>query len=380
MNKVLGLLLLTILFSCGSNPENSKLKYSKIEVSELSEQDMFTYAKVKTFADKQKETKTISNPYFLKGVDAFKNKKDIDSAIFYFNQSIFTNPSNVAYYELGNVLLEKKHYHKAIYAYEMAEKLGYEPFSKVLYNIACAHSLLGDTDLAGQYLEFALQAGYSNLDNINKDKDLANLRYQQYIFERHFKKGMKGMSNAENLFWLQFKRKFNKMNFPLKLNEKLDILLINEETLISYDFEKYIAEMRDDKFSREVSKGFYYLAEIQETKDFVALVYVVKDEFMGDDAPLIFRLATYSHSGVLLDKKEIAGRSDFMQNLKSATVNKDKSILITHFETKYEKDLEEFGLYENKMISKKKLFSETYKINSKGQIVKEEAPALSSAN
>lgn len=338
---------------------------------------MFTLVKVKAFMDSQDEKTAEYNNLFLKGLDAFKNKKDLDSANHYFNESILDYPSNVAYYELGNVLLERKEYKKAIYAYEMAEKLGYEPFSEVLYNISCAHSLLNETELSAQYLEFALQAGYSNIENINKDSDLTNLRKDKYLFDTHLKQGLKGMSDAENLFWLQFKRNFSKTTFPLKLDEHLDILLLNDETHISYDFEKYIAEMRDDKFSREVSKGFYYLAEIKETKNYVALVYVIKEEFYGDDSPLIFRLATFTNEGKLIDKKEIAGRSDFSKPLKSAIIKNDMSIEITSFETVFEKDVDEEGYYDNKIVKKNKIGEETFTINKQGKIVKKELGDLS---
>lgn len=371
------LFLNLILLACGAKPTSKNEKFKTLHVTELNEQDMFTFAKVKAYLSTKSEKSSDYNSLFLKGLDAFKNKKNLDSAIYYFNESIFSFPTNLAYYELGNVLLEKKHYYKAIYSYEIAEKLGYEPFSKVLYNIACAQSMLNETELAGKYLEYALQAGYTNIENINKDKDLNNLRTNKFLFETHLKQGLKGMSNAENLFWLQFKRNFNKTSFPLKLNENLDILLLNNETQISYDFEKYIAEMRDDKFSREVSKGFYYLAEVKETKNYVALIYVIKEEFYGDEAPLTFRLATFTNEGKLIDKKEIAGRTDMLKPLKSAIIFNDLSINISSFETIYEKDVDEHGFYDNKIIKKRLLSEEVFTINSQGKIVKKELAELS---
>jgi hypothetical protein len=358
------------IVACGSNPKITNDKYKKLEISQLDEQDMFTFPKVKAFIESKNGKSSDYNSLFLKGLDAFKNKKLLDSAVYYLNQSILDFPTNMAYYELGNVLLEKKKYYQSIYAYEIAEKLGYEPFSKVLYNISCAHSLLNENEIAGKYLEYAIQAGYANIDNIHKDKDLANLRNDKNIFDNHLKQGLKGMSNAENLFWLQFKRNFNKTPFPLKLDENLDILLLNNDTHISYDFEKYIAEMRDDKFSREVSKGFYYLAEVKETKDYVALIYVIKEEFYGDDSPLIFRLATFTNDGKLIDKKEIAGRSDFNKPLKTAVIKKDLSVNITSFETVYEKDVDEHGYYDNKIIQKNRIGEEIFTINPNGKIVK----------
>lgn len=371
-------ILFSVLLSCGTTPNPNSNKYSVIKVDKLSEKDMFTYVKVKSYMDQKDSEATDYSEDFLKGLDAFRNKKNLDSAEYYFTVSILNVPTNMAYYELGNLAMDRKEYKKAIYAYEMAERLGYEPFSKVLYNIACAHSLQDETELAGQYLEYALQAGYSNIDNINKDEDLKNLRTNDYLFNMHLKQGLKGLSNADNLFWLQFKRQFSKTPFPLKLNENLDMLLLNDETRISYDFEKYIAEMRDDKFSRDVSKGFYYLADLKETSEYVALVYVIKEEFYGDQSPLTFRLATFTPEGKLIDKKEIAGRSDFTKPLKSAVIKNDLSIAITSYETEFEKDPEEEGYYDNKIVKKTKITEESFTIDPKGKIVKAAPPTLSS--
>lgn len=359
-----------LLVACGTNPNPKQGKFETVKVDALKDQDLFSYVKVKSFMDQSLVSNQEQQTLFLKGLNSFKNDKNLDSAEIYLKQSILTLPSNMAYYELGNVWMDKKDYHKAIEAYEMAERLGYEPFSKVLYNISCANSLLNETELAGQYLEFAIQAGYSNIENIEKDADLKNLRADAYLYKNHLNRGLKGLSNGDNLFWLGFKRQFNKSPFPLKLDENLDVLLINDETHISYDYEKYIAEMRDEKFSREVSKGFYYLSQVAETKEYVALVYVMKEEFWGDDAPLTFRIVTFTNTGKLIDKKEIAGRSDFSKPLKTALIKNDLSILVTSYDTQFEKSTEEEGYYDNKIVKKTKIGEEVFTINSKGKIVK----------
>lgn len=376
MKSYLFFLLFFILIACGSNTDVKNTKYQKLKVSELNEENMFTYIKVKSYLDEKADEKSEENRLFLLGLASFKNKKDLDSAAYYFKQSIYEKPTNMAFYELGNVLMDQKNYKKAIYAYEMAERLGYEPFSKVLYNISCAHSLLNDEELSGQYLEYAIQAGYSNIENIEKDKDLSHLRSKEYLYRLHLNNGLKGMSNVENLFWISFKRQFNKTNFPLKLDENLDILLLNDQTRISYDFERYIAEMRDVKFSREVSKGFYYLSEIVETKNYTALVYVIKEEFYGDESPLTFRIACFNKVGKLIDKKEIAGRTDFSKPLKSAIIEKDLDIVVSYFETEFEKDPEKEGYYNNKIIKKNKIKEEIYTINEKGKILLINSPSL----
>lgn len=373
-------ILLLTLFSCGANQTPKQTKYAKLVVESLEKEDMFVYVKVKAFLDHANLKTVENNQLFLKGVNAYKNNKNLDSASYYFTESILKMPTNMAYFELGNVFLDSKKYDEAIQAYQLAEQLGYEPFSKVLYNISCVYSLVDKKELAGNYLEYAIQAGYSNIENINTDADLKNLRENKYLFNYHLEQGLKGLSNADNLFWLQFKRQFSKTTFPLKLDENLDILLLNDQTRISYDFEKYIAEMRDEKFSREVSKGFYYLSELKQSKDFVALIYVVKDEFFGDEAPLTFRLVTFTNSGKLIDKKEIAGKSDMTAALKSAIFNADLSFKMIFYETKFQKDVEEEGYYDNPIVKKTKVDEQYYFVNEKGKILKQSAPLVTSLN
>lgn len=372
------LCLAILVASCASNQGTKSTKFQDLKVKHLENGDIFVYPKVKSYL----ENHTFSEQHqldFLKGLDAFKNKKDLDSAIYYFEVSILSHPTGIAYYEMGNAYMDKKAYDDAILAYEMAERLDYDPFFKILYNIACAYSLKEDSEKAAQYLEYAIQAGYSNIDNINKDPDLANLRKDSWTFKSHFNRALKGLSNTENLFWLQFKRQFNPTKYPLKLDDNLDILLLTEETRISYDFEKYIAEMRDEKFSREVSKGFYYLSKVKENANYVALIYVIKEEFLGDYAPLTYRLATFTNAGKLIDKKEIAGRTDFEKPLKTALISQDGNIEITSYETEFEKDPKEEGYYNNKIAKKSKVGTEIFTINTEGKIVKSEN-TLSSAN
>ncbi len=44
------------------------------------------------------------------------------------------------------------------------------------YNLACSHSLLNDVDAALRALELAVELGYSNLEYLQEDSDLENVR------------------------------------------------------------------------------------------------------------------------------------------------------------------------------------------------------------
>ena len=69
------------------------------------------------------------------------------------------------------------------------------PQEKVFhYNLACSYSLLGDIDSALLALEKALLLGYDDIEQIENDSDLGNLRRDerfQCLIRRHFRRESK---------------------------------------------------------------------------------------------------------------------------------------------------------------------------------------------
>jgi len=369
------LAFVSILASCGnpaapgSDVENGVV-VDETKPIKLSTADLFNGEKVRLFLYQNPKANPKADKLFLKALDEFKNKKNLDAASAGFKASITEYPNSKSYYELGNVYMEMKNYQGALDAYSLAEKLGYEPFSKVMFNVACAYSQLKNFPMSADYLQFAIQAGYVNVDNIEKDEDLANLREKEpALFRKNVELAISGVSDVEKLYWLQFKRNFVQASFPINLNADQGKTVFDDKNHISYDFERFVSEMRDARFSREVSKGFYNFVQVAETKNYVALIYVVKEEFYGDQSPLSYRLVTYTKSGKLIDKKTIAGREDYSELLKMCTINKDLSFTITNYETTFQKDPEEEGYYENPVVSKKKINTEKYRIDASGKIL-----------
>lgn len=371
------LVFVSVLASCGnpSVPDSNNLSGDQPVVDEtlpikLSAADLFNGEKVRLFLFQNPETNPESNKLFLNALDEFKNKKNLQAASEGFKASIRAYPNSKSYYELGNVYMEMKNYQGALDAYSLAEKLGYEPFSKVMFNVACAYSQLKNFPMSADYLQFAIQAGYVNIDNIEKDSDLANLREEEpYLYKKNVELGLSGVSDLENLYWLQFKRNFVQASFPINMNMEQGKVVYDDKNRISYDFERFVAEMRNERFSREVSKGFFNFVQVAETKNYVALIYVIKDEFNGDLSPLTYRLVTYTKTGKIIDKKEIAGREDYSELLKMCTINKDLSFTITNYETTFQKDPDEEGYSDNPIVSKKKIDTEKYRIDASGKIL-----------
>ena len=372
MNKILllfvsGMLLFT---SCGDPAQPETITKDERIPVELSLGDIFKGNKILAFLENEEKYIQEANEYFLKGLNAFRNNDDLDSAEHYFRMSILKEPTPKAYFELGNVQMNKKDFETALLAYGVAEQLDYQPLSKIMYNKSCLYSLKGEQEMAGQYLEYALQSGYNNIEHINKDTDLDELRETSY-YKVALDKGLRGMSNAENLYWLQFKKLFAKSDLPQVISPILQENEHEELKYISYDYEKYISEMRDEQFSREVSKGFYYYSQPYENENFVAVIYVVKDEFMGEYAPSAFMMATFTHEGKLIDKEMIAGGEYLNDDFLEATLNKDMTISVDVLNPIYEKDTDEHGFYDNKLVDTEKIGEVEFRISKTGKIVEE---------
>ena len=367
----------SMLVSCG-NPavpdtevdSNGKVLIDETKPIKLNSADLFNGEKVRLFLYQNPKANPESNKLFLNALDEFKNKKNLQAASEGFKASIAEYPNSKSYYELGNVFMEMKNYQGALDAYSLAEKLGYEPFSKVMFNVACAYSQLKNFPMSADYLQFAIQAGYVNIDNIEKDSDLANLREQEpHLYKKNMELALSGVSDVENLHWLQFKRTFVQASFPINMNMEQGKVVYDDKNRISYDYERFVSEMRNERFSRDVSKGFYTFVQVAEKANYVALIYVVREEFNGDESPLTYRLVTFTKTGKLIDKKTIAGREDYSELLKMCTINKDLTFTITNYETTFQNDPDEDGYYDNPIVSKKKIDMEKYRIDASGKIL-----------
>lgn len=366
--------LALFLAACSGNRQEAGTK--QVQPHDLGSNSIFNKDAVLQYtADFPEETKEAGK-LFLEAVDQYRNKKNPGKAQELFLQSLAKYPTSRAYYELGNVCIDQKKYAEAVVAFEMAETIGYQPLSKLLYNMACAYSLLQKPDTARRYLEYAIEAGYSNTDNMTKDPDLAFVRTDnEYLFKEVYTSALSGSSDPEVLLWQTFKREFEPVALPLVLNEETRKRL-DEKSYISFDFEKFISEMRDNRFSREVGKEFYHLAQVESNERYTALVYAVVDGVMGEDAPAGYVLISFDGRGRLIDKMHVGGQVEYGGLSKVATLQPNLHFEVKEYKTIYEKDPEEDGYYDNKVVSRELLGNKNYRISENGKF-EADRPALS---
>lgn len=362
------LLIGVAVTSCGDPATKGKQPVSTIAITSLSANDILDATKVNLFLKSNPSSSSREgNDFFMKGIDAYKNKKLLDSARYYFEHSLQQQPTSNAYYELGNVYKELKSYDKALASYKLAERMEYAPFSNILYQMAGTFALKGDLEMAARHIEYALQAGFTDLNKMNTDKDLDSLKKnREYLFNDAIKNGTRGMSNPETLFWLQFKKQFPLPAYPVTLKGDID-----QEKLagfISYDFERFIPEMRNARFSRDVGQSYYYAYIIGENENCTALLYAEVSHYVGDFMPKKFILASFDSKGKLIDKKRIEQFGLVEDELVDLQLGKPFEFTAKLYEMEYEKPLEEDGYWDNKIKNKKLLAVYRYKIDNKGKI------------
>ncbi|MES2800472.1 MAG: hypothetical protein V4638_10690 [Bacteroidota bacterium] len=371
--------LIVILISACGVPDQPSVKDSPSEIIKLSSKDLLNQEVIAQFILQNNLNVNGANELYLKGIEAYVNKKDKDSAVFYFRSSIYQAPTAKAYYEWANVLKDKESYDDALIAYNLAEQLGYEPYASILYKMCAIKSLTKKYSEAADYLTYAVQAGFNNFDKIDKDPDLTNLRESDY-FEDALRKGLRGVGDPKTLMWLQYKKQFPALekNYTTKVeftNEELNSL-----KFISFDFERFVSEMRDEKFSRETSLGFYYVGQVYETDNYVALLYIEKDEFGMDWYPVKYRLATFSTDGKLIDKKTLGGKTGETLMIDRAKFLLGEKIEVDELQLVMEKDIDEYGFDDNAIKETKKVGQHFFEITSEGKIVSLENTELSAAN
>jgi tetratricopeptide (TPR) repeat protein len=368
MRQLLLFVTTATLFACNGPSESKKGSASDVT---LTQSNLYSQDTVLMVANAGLAKNKEADKLFLQAIDVYRNKKDPSQAVAIFKKSILEQPQAKAYYEMGNALGDIGELEEGLRAYDIADVLDYKPLNKLLYNKACLYSRLKDLDNAKQYLVSAIEFGYGNIKNIQKDKDLANLREDnKYTFNDIILNAMSGSTDPDKLQWAVFSHEFTPVKFPLVLDMKYASNM-TEDKIISYDNERYVPEMRDYAFSRDVGAEYYRVGLVRANDSSRTLIYGVVDEMGGNTLP-VYYIASFTTKGTLIDKLMIGGQKILKDPFKVATINANYDIEVANFELTYEKDPDQEGYEENPVKSQKPLGKDTYAIKDDGHFVKKD--------
>ena len=325
---------------------------------------------------------------FLAAMDAYKNKKNIAGSIELFRKSILLKPTAQAYYEMGGALIDQDSCEEAISALQIAEKLQYKPMANVLFRLSAAwlgsegkqyYNAIKDS-AALHYMEVALQMGYSHPEEFLKNPWFAIAQSAgRDDFKRLYKTVIAAGSNIkdpEQGLWQEFRNEFVPVSLPLTINDAW----INSHTLektINFDYEKFVPEMRTQKFSRDVDREYYYYAVIKADTAYTALLYAGKHiVFERDNAhmPTFFFLVSFDPNGRIIDKLAVAGQQNLSDPVKVFTMQPNFEFEVRDFKNIYRSDPDSVGYDSNAIIRTDPVGVANYRIAASGKFEKTNAP------
>ncbi len=356
-----------LLVACGGKKDTNTTDQNGNK-NLLAQADIFNKDVVLKFIETaDKNSQQAAKKEFLTGVDQYRNRNQIDSAISTFKNSIGVYPFSKTYYELGNAYMDKKDFKGAIDAYHMAEVLEYEPVSVVLYNIACAYSMLEDGENSLKYLELAIENGYINLEHIMSDEDLAFTR-KDPNFNETVKTSMAGNTSSDAVLFSMYKTHFASLTLPYTLDEATSQKVDFEKT-ISYDYDAFVPGMVNSEFSRDVGDEYFYVGKVTENNKYVALLYS-QAGMWSDKPPVHVYLATYEpEKGTVIDFEKIAGLEYYSDSLRTAVLKDGMSVEVKYFTQEWEKNPDDYGYdSENRRTGLNQVAVKNFKIDVNGNI------------
>lgn len=105
----------------------------------------------------------------------YKGKKFLDS-VSKFEEAMNIYIEAETFYSYGKSLLSIGKFQEAIKAFEIAETLDYENKVNLYYNLACAYSLLNETESSIKYLRLSIEKGFNLFKILEVDSNLAFIR------------------------------------------------------------------------------------------------------------------------------------------------------------------------------------------------------------
>jgi len=340
----------------------------------LDAKTIFSFDSVSAFVKGvSRRDKDSSQKIFSEALDLLKNRHDAGKSIGLFIRSLVIYPNAKAYYELGNAYLENYEAEHALDAFSMAERLDYSPQGYLLFKKACCYAQMDRLGDMYDYISYAVENGFVDRTLIFNDKFLQKYKNDER-FVSAYNDAMAGNGDADAILWEGFSRDFDQASFPLVIDSGY---YHSKPSFVSlaYDYDKFIVEMRDAKFSRDVGEEFFYVAKVIDSSKYKTVIYGCKPYDDDNGGPARYYMATFNIKGRLVDKQMIAGAKfyDSLYNVFSMPDN--KQFEIKHYSVAYEKDVQRVGYTDNPVTKMDLVSSDKYTIDSAGRFIAATQPA-----
>ncbi len=380
----LGLLLFA---GCTHTEKNyvARVKLQTLTAADIFNQDVVSDVIFDSQELQNDSLKNKSRQLFLRGMDVYKNKKDPSGAVELLKQSILTFPDAKTYYELGNALVDSKgsaeNCQQAINAYNVANHLDFKPQSMIYYKMATAYNQwrVSDQNISvdnvAQRLNQAFAGGFSDTTMMYKDEHLASFvstpeftkMYHALDVEKIAKSSTSGLFNM-------YKKSFQEYKQPYEISFK-DFDVNTDRQSVDYEFAKFIPEMQNTSFGREVSHEYFYVAKVAETQAYTALIYssVFMYGTMDNMQPVTFKLVTYDPDGNIITAKIFAGQFS-AEKIKVGKIENNE-ITLQDYKRIWKKPIDEVAFEDNEVEKYVLQAKATFRLTETGEIMEVSVPA-----
>jgi hypothetical protein len=246
-----------------------------------------------------------------------------------------------------------------------------------MFRYAYAYANIPDEDnqkenqrSAIRYMEIAIQMGYAHPQQFLQKK-LFPLLAAYNAFEATYNEAMSGGTggNLDKSLWAAYTAQYDPVDLPLTANKQW-LIGHRSDHFISGQYEKFIPEMRDNKFARGDSREFFYIALVRKDTAFIAALYASADE--DEDAEtagnsVCLTLISYTPQGKIIDKMNVAGRTQLSDNYKVFTLQPNLQFEVREFEYVYDKDPSEAGYDSSNIKTRNPLPPVNYRIAPNGK-------------
>ncbi len=305
---------------------------------------------------------------FLDGLDWYRNKRNVNKGIKLFIESAITYPEAKTYSELGNAYLDVREYDKARQSYLVALKLNYFPLSNLYYNLAVCESMLspkGEYNYDGaEYLEKAILNGFADKDKLDRDTRLNSVKQTaQYreMYLAHFS----DEHARDQIFVDMYIQSFPELTLPYTIKNE-DVYNYGTENL-AYDFSRFVDEMENSSFGRDVSNEFYAIGKPIQNDSFFAVIYASVELVADTLQPVYTYLVTYTPNGQEISKILFSCNCSAEKG-KSGNISASNEIVVTDFEREWDRPLKEVEIKDNHVKGFKTTGNAKYMLSPGGKI------------
>lgn len=313
----------------------------------------------------------------------FKKGSDTAGSIRLFKSAILLKPTAKAYFDLAGALLATRQYSEGLKALDVAEALGYTPLANVMFRDAYAWANIPDSkdartnaDAAVQYMELAIQMGYAHPRQFLSRTMFPNLS-TSYNFDAVYTSVLSGgtTSDPKRSLWDGYEGQFPELQLPLVINRTW-MQNHKREVTIDLQYERFIPELREARFSREGGNTYYYVGLIRKDPAYIAVLYCEASE-MGDDTPdtePLYTLVTYDRQGRIIDKMAVAGLENIHHPFLVFNIQQSLQFSVQEFAKIYKNDPDSAG-YDSSNFSREDARPPVeYRIAASGKFEKIGAP------